>query len=342
VRKPLGVAVAASALLGALAVAPPAAAETAERCHAVLNQYRAKAGLGAASTTSATAKPLAAAAAAHARYRVNVDPGDDNLLKLLGLPDLGLFGPDLNAHLETPALRPLGFTGINPWDRTRAAKLAAGTWRYQYEDVTTATGIPADRLEGVRSWVDAPYHRLPLMDANTRHVGCASRERVVQGRVYSAEVLEMAATWKDTTRRITRYPAPNQTGVPISFNRCQEHPTPFGGPCDAARPVQAVGYVITVQADGYYAMKVEGLSLSKGSARTPVDVHRAVRYRTTKTSIPSSAVDANLPLNAAMLAAKAPLAPRTAYNVRISGFVQSTKGAKWVRFTTRAWSFTTA
>jgi Cysteine-rich secretory protein family len=333
----LRVVVVASALLGAFGLPSPAAAETAERCHAVLNEYRAKAGLGKASNTSATARPLAAAAAAHAQYRVNVDR-EDNLLKVLGLPDLGLFGPDLNAHLETPALRQLGFTGINPWDRTKVAKLAAGTWRYQYEDVTTATNIPAEKLEGVRSWIDAPYHRLPLLDANTRHIGCAVRQK---GN-YTAEVLEMAATWKDKTRRLTAYPAPGQKGVPTSFNRCQEHPTPFGGPCDPSRRVQLVGYVVTFQADGYHAMKVESLALSKGSARTPVDVHRAVRYRTKKTSIPGSAVDANLPATAAMLAAKSPLASGTVYNLRVTGFVQSTKGGKWVRFKTRTWSFTTA
>ena len=45
------------------------------------------------------------AAGRHAAYRVNVDPGDSVLLANLGLPDLGLFGPDLNAHLETPAGR---------------------------------------------------------------------------------------------------------------------------------------------------------------------------------------------------------------------------------------------
>ena len=103
--------------------------------------------------------------------------------------------------------------------------------------MTTATNIPAARLEGVRSWIDAPYHRLPLMDANTRHIGCSVSERTVGGRTYSAEVLEMAATWKDTTRRITVYPANGQTGVPVSFNRCQEHPTPFGGP--ATRPTRS-------------------------------------------------------------------------------------------------------
>ncbi len=334
------VVVATSALLGALGVAAPAAAETAQQCHATLNQYRAKAGLNKASSTSIPA--LAVAAAKHAAYRVNVDPGDSVVLADLGLPDLGLFGPDLNAHLETPALTQLGFTGINPWDRTRAAKLADGTWRYQYEDITTATGIPAAQLEGVRSWIDAPYHRFPLLDANTRHVGCAAAERQVSGRLYAAEVLNMAATWKDTTKRITLYPAPGQTGVPASFNRCQEHPTPFGGACDPARPTQPVGYVVTVQADGYHAMKIQGIAFSKGSARVPADIHRAVRYRTTKSSVASSAVDANLPANAAMLAAKAPLEARTTYNVRVSGYVQAVKGGRWVQFRTRSWSFATA
>jgi hypothetical protein len=124
--------------------------------------------------------------------------------------------------------------------------------------------------------------------------------RVVVAPVYSAEVLEMAATWKDTTKRITLYPAPGQTGVPTSFNRCQEHPTPFGGRCDPARPTQPVGYVITVQADGYHAMKIQGI------------------------------------------AATAPLAPKTTYNVRVSGYVQAAKGGKWVQFKTRTWSFATA
>jgi hypothetical protein len=335
-RQLVRVVVAAAALLAVAGRPAPAAAETAEQCHATMNQYRTTAGLGRASPTSIPA--LGKAAAAHAAYRVKVDTASIDYLALLGLPDLGLFGPDRTAHLESPELKSLGFTGVNPWDRTRAAKLADGTWRYQYEDVTIATGISAANLKGVRSWIDAPYHRLPLLDANTRHIGCA----VDQQGSYTAQVLEMAATWKDTTKRITLYPAPGQKAVPTAFNRCQEHPTPFGGTCAAASPTQQVGYVVTVQADGWYAMKVQGIAFSKGSARTPVDIHRAVRYRTTRSTVPTSAVDTNLPANAAMLAAKAPLAAATTYNVRISGYVQATKGGRWVQFKTRIWSFTTA
>ena len=335
-RQLVRVAVAAAALLAVLGRPAPAAAETADQCLASMNQYRTAAGLNKASATSIPA--LAKAAAAHAGYRVKADTATVDYLALLGLPDLGLFGPDQTAHLESPKLKSLGFTGVNPWDRTRAAKLADGTWRYQYEDVTTATGISAANLKGVRSWIDAPYHRLPLLDANTRHIGCA----VDQQGSYTAQVLEMAATWKDTTKRITVYPAPGQKAVPTSFNRCQEHPTPFGGTCDPAHPTQAVGYVVTLQADGWYAMKIQGIAFSKGSARTPVEIHRAVRYRTTKSTVPASAVDPSLPANAAMLAAKTPLAPATTYNVRVSGYVQATKGGKWVQFKTRVWSFTTA
>jgi uncharacterized protein len=83
-RQLVRVVVATSALLGTLAVASPAAAETAAHRHAAINQYRAKAGLDKASSTSI--KALAVAAGKHAAYRVNVDPGDSILLSALGLP----------------------------------------------------------------------------------------------------------------------------------------------------------------------------------------------------------------------------------------------------------------
>jgi hypothetical protein len=133
-------------------------------------------------------------------------------------------------------------------------------WRSQYEDVVTATGVGTGGLDGVRSWVDALYHRFPLLDVNTRHVGCAARSRVVGGRAYAAEVLEMAATWKDRARRITVYPAPGQTRGPRSFARLQERPTPFPG------AAATVGYAVTLQADGYHALKVTGIAFSRGPA----------------------------------------------------------------------------
>ena len=316
----------------ALTPSSPAAAETATDCYARLNAVRARAGLPRAS--SRTLPALAKAAANHAAYRVNVDPGDKAQVRRL--PDRGLFGPDATAHQEAPSLRALGYTGVNPWDRTKAAGLKAGAWRSQYEDVVTATGVGVGGVDGVKSWVDAPYHRFPLLDANTRHVGCAARSRVVGGRAYAAEVLEMVATWKDRAKRITVYPAPGQSRVPRSFARFQERPTPFPG------AAATVGYVVTLQADGYHALKVTGIAFSRGASHTPVAAHTAVASRSAASRLPRSSVDRRLPANAAMLAAKAPLAGGTVYHVRISGYVQATAGGPWTRLRTRAWSFTTA
>jgi Cysteine-rich secretory protein family len=316
----------------ALTPSSPAVAETAADCYARLNAVRARAGLPRAS--SGTLPALARAAANHAAYRVNVDPGDK--VQVRRLPDRGLFGPDATAHQEAPSLRALGYTGVNPWDRTKAAGLKAGAWRSQHEDVVTASGVGVGGLDGVKSWVDAPYHRFPLLDANTRHVGCAARSRVVGGRAYSAEVLEMVATWKDRAKRITVYPAPGQSRVARSFDRFQERPTPFPG------AAATVGYVVTVQADGYHALKVTGIAVSRGASHTPVAVHTAVASRSAASRLPRSSVDRRLPANAAMLAAKAPLAGGTVYHVRISGYVQATAGGPWTRLRTRAWSFTTA
>jgi hypothetical protein len=147
----------------ALGPAGPAGAESTTDCHARLNAVRARAGLPRAS--AGTLPALARAAASHAAYRVRVDPGDHALVRRLR--DRGPFGPDATAHQQTPSLRALGYSGVNPWDRTRAAGLKDGSWRYQYEDVVTATGVTAGDLRGVRSWVDAPYHRFPLLDVNT-------------------------------------------------------------------------------------------------------------------------------------------------------------------------------
>jgi hypothetical protein len=100
--------------------------------------------------------------------------------------------------------------------------------------------------------------------------------------------------------------------------------------------------VVSLQADGYHALKVTGIAFSRGASRTPVAVRTAVAARSKASRLPRSAVDSRLPANAAMLAATAPLAGGTVYHVRVSGYVQATAGGPWTRLRTRAWSFTTA
>ena len=296
-----------------LALAPSAAAETASDCYAQLNAIRAEAGSPEASATALPA--LAQAAASHASYRAQTDADG---------------GADQSQHFQTPGRQ--GFTGVTSWDRTKAAKLQDGSWSKQFENVATTT---SGALGSVQSWVDAPYHRFPLLDTNNQAAGCATATATARsflGRTHVAAVLEMAATPAPQSKRLTSYPAPGQTGVPISFNRLQEHPTPF------PTAAKTVGYVVSIQADGDAALKLEDFSLSKGASHTPVAAHVAARFRT---STSTASVDADLPFNAAMLAAARSLDPHTTYHVRASGSVKHHEGSAWTAFQTRTWSFTT-
>ena len=295
-----------------LILASPArsSAQPAGECYAQLNAVRAQVGVPEASATALPA--LADAAASHASYRART--GADG-------------GSDQTQHHQTPG-RP-GFTGATSGERTKAAGLQDGTWRSQFENVTTGAAV-----DGVPSWVDAPYHRFPLLDANNRAAGCgAATARTLLGRTHAAAVLEMAATWETPTRRLTAYPAAGQTGVPVSFDRLRERPAPFPAAADT------VGYVVSLQADGFAALKVTTFSLAKGASRTPVAAHKAAGAPTTAAGV---ALDPNLPANAAMLAATGSLDPHTTYHVRVAGSVQVEEGGPWTAFRTRAWSFTTA
>jgi hypothetical protein len=309
------VTVAGVVTVGAVALslipATAVAAESGSDCYAQLNAVRAKAG---SPETSATDMPaLAQAAAAHASYRAEASADSQ---------------ADQSQHHQTPGRN--GFTGATSWDRTKAAGLQDGTWSGQFETVTTTGGT----LHGVQSWIDAPYHRFPLLDANNLAAGCATATAsAFLGRTHSAAVLELAATWNTPTKQLTAYPAPNQTDVPVSFDRLRERPSPFA---DAAT---TVGYVASLQADGDAALKVKDMTLTKGASHTPVAVHKSVRFGT---SAASGSVDANLPANAAMLAATRALDPHTTYHVRISGSVKADSNGTWTAFPTKSWSFTTA
>ena len=303
------VTVTAAALSLALATPSAVAAESAGDIYAQLNAIRAQVGVPAASATTMPA--LANAAASHASYRAQADADG---------------GADSSQHHQTSGRQ--GFTGITGADRTKAAGLQDGTWSSQHEDITTTGGD----LHSLQSWIDAPYHRFPLLDANNQAFGYGTASaRTFLGRTHSAAVLELAGTWQAPTKHLTTYPAPGQTGVPVSFDRQREQPSPFAG------AAATVGYVISLQADGYAALKVKHITLTKGASHTPVAVHTAARFRTAASS---ASLDANLPANAAMLAATRTLDPHTTYQVQISG--QYDNGSAWTTFPTRTWTFTTA
>ena len=278
-----------------------ASAETRSQCLGRLNAVRAKAGLAQVRLSGT----LTAAAQRHANYRAYADSH--------GLDDA-------SAHHETAGRR--FYSGVKPWDRTRAAGLKDGSWARQGENVITGSGRSA-RLQGVTAWLGAPYHRLPMLDANVRWVGCAGSSDQVSTRE-GAEVLEMVWPWEATQRKLTAYPVHGQTGVPREFDRRTEAPSPFRAACTAV-----VGSVVSLQASGYHALRLSAApTLRRGGTSL------AVYWSSQKT-------DAHLPANAVMLAATSPLAARTTYTVTFRGHVQAQPGGAWQPFT-RTWTFTTA
>ena len=314
-RSPCRLTLAVATLLAVLAVPGAAGGESADACLARLNTVRQRVGSPPVGSlvVAGGRKPLAVAARNHAAYRARTDAA--NLR-------------DPSAHHETRG-RP-GFTGVLPWDRTRWAGLPAGAWLAQAEDVITGEDVSASALAGVRAWTDAPYHRFPLLDPNMTRAGCAAASWPAPGgHRRSAEVLDMVWPRKPQVARIVAYPANGQVRVPTSFDRRTEQPSPFPR---ATTP--RVGYVVTLQASGWQAMKVSQLTLHRHGGR-PVPAYPAARYG------PSGWVDHNLPGNTAMLAAKAPLAPRTNYRVTVRGHVRAAPTAPWRPFN-RSWSFTTA
>jgi uncharacterized protein YkwD len=299
-RRLSAVLVLALALGSSLPTAQVASAESASTCLSKLNSARRSAGLPQVTNSGV----LSLAALRHANYRARTDT--------LGLSDI-------SAHYETGGRA--YFTGLRPWDRTKAAGLRDGTWARQGENVVTGTGSSLS-LSGVSAWLDAPYHRFPVLDANMRQIGCAASSGAASGSK-AAEVLEMLWPWSAKTTQLTAWPLPNKTGVATSFDRRTEAPSPF-----RMSPTHVVGPVISLQASGWTNIRLTSApTLKRGT--TVVAIHY---------STPNG--DTFLPDNAVMLAAKSQLAAHTKYTVTVKGQLQVKAGAAWTSFV-RTWSFTT-
>jgi uncharacterized protein YkwD len=282
-----------------LPLAERAEAEPAATCVAKLNAARRSAGLPAVANSATLSK----AAQRHANYRAYNDAR--------GLRDT-------SAHYETKGRA--WYSGVRPWDRTKAAGLRDGTWARQGENVVTGYGSSVS-LQGIDSWLAAPYHRFPVLDANMRTVGCANSAASASS-TRAAEVLEMVWPWTAKTQTITTWPLNNQRSVATSFDRRTEAPSPFrsaGG--------NVVGSVVSLQASGYANLRLTATpTLKKGTTTVPV-------YAS------SPAGDTYLPGNAVMFAAKSPLQAATRYTATVKGQVRTSGGA-WKSFS-RTWSFTT-
>ena len=242
----------------------------------VLNRLRSEMGLDLFTLEGS----LCAAADSHARY---------------------LETNDAVGHVQTEG-HP-GFSGTNPWDRTRAFGFSGGTWEAAGYEVS-------DPKEAVAAIFDAPYHRIPFLQPGTARIGVGMSAR---GTVIDGEMPLGTGT--------VTSPADGQRDVPITW-KGYERPDPLRIWPALQRPV---GYPI-VLAD--FAGDAETTKLTVASARLTLD------GREVEASLNTPANDEFLTAAAIIIPAE-PLRPGTTYTVEM-------RASRAGRDLSRRWSFKTA
>lgn len=164
-----------------------------------LNQLRAQVG----SPMVAEDAHLAQAAQAHAQFYVD-HVNQYNAAKLSPHSENATFGK--------------GFTGVQFWDRTKAAGF---TGQASGEVMAFINSVPGS-LQG---WLDTVYHRLPLLSPETKLMGYGGAGAAAA----NCDVIDFGGGGSSATSAIIVYPWPGQSGVPASWSG-NEGPTPKAPP----------------------------------------------------------------------------------------------------------------
>jgi uncharacterized protein YkwD len=249
-----------------------------------LNGYRRSAGLKAVTLDS----KLSAGCLAHARYLVLNE----------GHPLL----QGLKAHDEFPELPGYSEEGKK-----------AG----QASDIGIGDYEPIDALD---SWMATLYHRVPILEPHLQTIGFGC---VRGGRLGWVTVLDVMQG-RASGRRLSAvfYPAPDQSGVPLSFPNGGEEPNPIPDDKDGR-----AGYPITA-----FFPPEEPLVGAKGTLADAKGT--TIRCWFSSPEKPANPQFKGHQGNTVCLIPEDPLAANTTYHVRLQG----TRGGKdWQK----QWKFTT-
>jgi hypothetical protein len=211
-----------------------------------------------------------------------------------------------NAHNEVASCA--GFTGTNPGDRTSAA----GYSGWGGSEVMAFTGDPE---RAVQSWIDTVWHRTPVLDPWTTHMG--------YGGTGGCDTIDFGRGEPAPEDTIVVYPYDGQTEVPLSFNGRYEGPMPPAPPSGwpSAYPVNVYAQDIQVTE---HVITVDGED-------TPIE------------HVWITPEDSTLLRNGVFIYPYTPFAANTTYRVRVTGtYVGGPLALEWT-FTTGAeqqgWGF---
>lgn len=201
------------------AMCPPAPADAPEQAVAalaVVNNYRVPAGAGCATMVPEINK----AATAHCAYYAMFAMGDMCVA---------------NPHLEVTGCA--GFTGATPGDRMKAAGYSSFGGGEVMAFVNSAQG-------SVDTWVNSVWHRVPILDPWTTHLGYGS------SATKACDTIDFGrGTTPAPNNTVVVYPYDGQTNIPLAFNGQYEGPMPpmpgTGWPSSAPISVYAQKIMVT-------------------------------------------------------------------------------------------------
>ncbi len=266
--------------------APADATPQAVAALAAVNNYRVPAGAGCATMVGEINK----AATAHCNY-YNMYMQNDPCIA--------------NPHLEVMTCA--GFTGTSPGERMKAAGYTMFGGGEVMAFVNSAQG-------SVDTWVNSVWHRIPILDPWTTHLGYGNSAR--------CDTIDFGrGTTPAPNDTVVVYPYDGQVNFPTSFNGQYEGPMPpappTGWPSSGPISIYAKGIAVTehvLTKDGD-AAPIEHVWLDSKAEIVAMEQRRSLT-------------------NVVFMYANAPFEPMTKYRVKIVGTYMS-------GMINREWTFTT-
>jgi len=205
-----------------------------------------------------------------------------------------------------------GFTGVNFWDRMKAAGFT-GPGSAMFE-VVHSLPDPHGAILGEGGWVNSLYHRIPFVSFGAKSYGWGAAGT---GRPAAATIDFASGGAAAAAGTVAVWPVDGETEVWSTFRCASESPNPLPGQTNAGYPVSLTGAAVLDLSEHTIA-PADGAALE----------HVLLSKTTDKTGL--------IPAEQIFLIPKDPLAKSTKYNVTVKGTVGGTPFGKTWTFTTGA------
>jgi hypothetical protein len=178
----------------------------------------------------------------------------------------------------------MGFTGASPGARMQAAG-------YTGRGSSEVMAFANDPAQAIGMWINSVWHRLPILDPWTTHLGYGGAE--------NCDTIDFGRGMPAPEDTVVLWPYPGQTGLPTRFDGSREGPEPPEPPTGwpSATPITVYAQEMTVTE---HVLTVDGDT-------APID------------HVWLTEAESNFLRTSIMMYANAPFQPNTTYRVKIVG-----------------------